>query len=89
MYQVRFLPIATCCPLAGFVIFTPSDVCCCALTEEIQIVDAKRIMITENTNLSGLWLKVLMNLTRGHYLYMQNYLYMKDGMTASVINVKF
>jgi len=25
-------------------------------------------MITENTNLSGLWLKVLMYLTRGHYI---------------------
>jgi hypothetical protein len=69
--RVKFLPIATFCPLAGSVIFTPSDLCCCgkALTEEIQLVDAKRIMtVTENTNLSDLWLKVLMYLTRGHYL---------------------
>jgi DNA-binding beta-propeller fold protein YncE len=52
-------------------IYVTSDVCCCckALTEEIQIVDAKRIMIRDNTNLSYLWLKVLMYLTRGHYLY--------------------
>jgi hypothetical protein len=43
--RVKFLPIATCCPLAGSVIFTPSDVCCCgkALTEEMQIVDVKRL----------------------------------------------
>jgi hypothetical protein len=62
--RVKFLPIVTCCPLAGFVIFTPVDVCSWgkALTEEIQIVDAKRIMmITANRNLSGLWLKVLVN----------------------------
>ena len=55
-----FLPTATYRPLAGSVIFTPSDVCCCgkALPEVIQIANAKTIMITENMNLSN-WLKVL------------------------------
>jgi len=60
-HRVKFLPIDTCFPLGGFVIFTPSEVCCCgkALTEKIQIDDAKRIIIvTENTNFSDM-LKVL------------------------------
>jgi hypothetical protein len=57
--------------LAGSVIFTPSDVSCCgnALTEEIQIVDAKRIMtVAENTNLSDLTLKVLMYFTGEYFI---------------------
>jgi len=42
-----------------------------ALTEEIQIVDAKRIVITKTTKLSGLWLKVLIHVFDKRILYMQ------------------
>ena len=91
--RVKLLPIATSCPLAGFVIFTPSDVSSCgsALTEEIQMVDAKRIMIiANNTNFfSDLMLKVLMYLTGGHHISHINSIYTaiyKNGWFNNVTN---
>jgi hypothetical protein len=75
--RAKFLPVATCCPLTGSVIFTPSDVCCWvkALTEEIEIVDTKRIMVAENINLSEKYTKLTFT-----YVYENDHMHIKSQM---------